>query len=349
MTSDFGADIFDEEPPPPEPPPRAAAESTKGADEVEEVRLQASPARRESESDLVFDEAAQERETTPPAGRDAKRPSAEEPRGEVARDQDEERRGPQRQERRSGRHEERSRDRGRGRGRDRERDHGRERDRDDRGGERRDRHGRGRDRDRDRRHGRPQRGERPHREDATREPRAERPALRPEAEHEAGSLDRWTPSRAAPVERRRPAAEEGQRLALLIDYAGLQESAHRLGGELSFRRLLKQIAGDRPLIRSVCYVPKDTPEAVIGPMKATGFEVFEVQDSATANVAAAVDGMALAPRVDCIVLAPGSGSLAPLAKALAATGVRVETASFEGASTMPGQHRRLGRNCVFVP
>ena len=62
-------------------------------------------------------------------------------------------------------------------------------------------------------------------------------------------------------------------------------------------------------------------------------------------------GMALADRVDCVILVPGTKSLAHLAKTLQARGVRVETASFEEAGEPKlgaNEHVAVGAESCFV-
>ena len=68
------------------------------------------------------------------------------------------------------------------------------------------------------------------------------------------------------------------------------------------------------------------------------------------SVAIAVDAMALASRVDCVVLASASAALSPLVRGLRSQGLRVESASFDPDSPSSGpQHFQIGKECLFVP
>ena len=71
-----------------------------------------------------------------------------------------------------------------------------------------------------------------------------------------------------------------------------------------------------------------------------------------AAVQIAVDAMAIAGRVDCVVLAPAQAELAPLATVLRSQGLRVETASFgedTGTGVVAQQHLTLGEDSLFRP
>lgn len=146
-----------------------------------------------------------------------------------------------------------------------------------------------------------------------------------------------------------PAVRSGQRIGVLVDLDALQAEAQESGGELSFRKLLRSIAADRPVVRAICYSERSTPEGAGRPLIASGFELRSDLQPATAAVALAVDAMALASRVDAVVLAPMSAPLAPLLEALRSQGLGIEVASFEGAAPAGTQARRLGRECLFVP
>ena len=80
--------------------------------------------------------------------------------------------------------------------------------------------------------------------------------------------------------------------------------------------------------------------------------MVEVEDGPAAAVQIAVDAMAIAARVDCVVLAPAQTALAPLATVLRSQGVRVETASFheDPDAAVPSQeHVTLGEDSLFRP
>lgn len=140
-----------------------------------------------------------------------------------------------------------------------------------------------------------------------------------------------------------------QRLGVLVNLPALEAEVRRQGGELSFRRLLRGIGGDRPLVRALCLAGEGMAPSAANALASGGFEVQTAGSAAGTLVALAVEAMALAPRVDAIVIAPGSPELLPLVAALRSQGVRVETAGFDEPALAAAAHRRLGRDCVFVP
>ncbi|MEM7205088.1 MAG: NYN domain-containing protein [Planctomycetota bacterium] len=177
---------------------------------------------------------------------------------------------------------------------------------------------------------RPSRGE-------GREPRRPAPAASPRATppHDPGA--RREPGAAAP------------RVAILLDVASLQSEAGDRGAQLSYGRLVRALTSDRMPVRTVAYVPPDE-QALGTTLAAQGIETEIVDDEDSVGVAVAVDAMALATRVDCVVLASSAPSMTLLARALRAQGVRVESAGFGADSPWRAQlHHEIGRDCVFVP
>ena len=54
----------------------------------------------------------------------------------------------------------------------------------------------------------------------------------------------------------------GQRVAVFVDVTALEEQARDSGGEISDRRLIRNLSGTRPLIRAVAYVnPTETTDS----------------------------------------------------------------------------------------
>ena len=140
----------------------------------------------------------------------------------------------------------------------------------------------------------------------------------------------------------------GQRVAVFVDVTALEEQARDSGGEISYRRLIRNLSGTRPLIRAVAYVnPTETTDS--SQVAASGFEVEAVDEGSAASLMLAVDAMGIAPRVDCVVLAPNRPNFGHLARTLRSQGLRVETAGFAGEASGSGSHRTLGRDSMFVP
>ncbi len=135
---------------------------------------------------------------------------------------------------------------------------------------------------------------------------------------------------------------------MFIDVTALEEQAREQGGEISYRRLVSNLVGTRPLIRAVAYVDSSqTTDA--GQISASGFEVETIDPGAEAALMVAVDTMGIAPRVDCVVLAPRNPKLEHLARTLRSQGLRVETAGFNPGEEAAGSYRALGRDSMFVP
>src|SRR5262249_46975737 len=151
---------------------------------------------------------------------------------------------------------------------------------------------------------------------------------------------------AAPAPQGRARAE-GQRIGILLDFAALSAEAQRQGGELSFRKLLRGIAGDRPVIRALCFLGAGAPATAAAALAASGFEVLSHGDGETAAVTMAVEAMALAPRIDVLVLAPAGRTMASLVQVLSSRGLQIEAANFDGTAPAGTVVRRLGRECIF--
>jgi hypothetical protein len=150
--------------------------------------------------------------------------------------------------------------------------------------------------------------------------------------------------RAAPVRRETPT-----RVGILLDFDALSRQAQEQGGELSFRKLLRGIAGDRPVIRATCYLGKTTPNTARQALAASGFTVQVCDDDDATAQAIGVEALALAARVDALVLAPATRVLPAVLQDLDRAGVRLEAAGFDGLAPAGVASRRLGRDCIFVP
>jgi uncharacterized LabA/DUF88 family protein len=141
----------------------------------------------------------------------------------------------------------------------------------------------------------------------------------------------------------------GSRIAMFLDIGELQSQAQRQGSQVSYLRLLRELAGDRQVVRSVAYVLA-SERGLEASLTAHGLEVERCESQEEVAVAIAVDAVALVAKVDCVILAPASLAIGPLARALRGRGLRVESASFDERRPWPGQpHHVLGRGCLFVP
>ncbi len=133
-----------------------------------------------------------------------------------------------------------------------------------------------------------------------------------------------------------------------MDAAELKTRAD--GREISFGHLRRHIANARIPIRAIAYYPAKDKDLAKN-LQHCGFEVTAVDSKSATNITIAIDAMALADRVDCVILVPGTNSLAHLAKTLRARGVRVESASFDEAGEAKlgaNEHRCVGSESCFV-
>lgn len=145
----------------------------------------------------------------------------------------------------------------------------------------------------------------------------------------------------------------GQRVAVLVDLAALLEQARTQGGELAFGKLVQHLARRRHLIRAIAYASPELLVEIGSALRGSDLDVHAIATPSDLPVALAVDAMSLASRVDCVVLAPAVDHLAPLAAALRAHGVRIETASFTETGGMADDlataRHPLGAESLFVP
>jgi len=137
-----------------------------------------------------------------------------------------------------------------------------------------------------------------------------------------------------------------QRIAVLVDVMNMYYSA-KLGhqGKVDYFKLLREIVGSRHLIRAIAYIvqkPDVNQSGFHEALRRVGFETKvkelkvrigtdgapEVQRS-NAAVELTIDAMALALRVDTIVLVSGDSAFTPLVESLKSLGCRVELVSFE--------------------
>ena len=135
-----------------------------------------------------------------------------------------------------------------------------------------------------------------------------------------------------------------QRVAVLIDTQNMYHSAKYIhGARLAFGKIVDAVADGRPVIRALAYVAKSKTgeeQAFFDALQKEGIElrVKDIQEFASGekkadwDVGIAVDAIALADKVDAIVLMTGDGDFVPLVQYLKAHGIYVEAAAF-GEST----------------
>ena len=135
-----------------------------------------------------------------------------------------------------------------------------------------------------------------------------------------------------------------QRVAIFIDTQNMYHSAkHLYGARVNFPALVEAAVANRELVRAIAYVAKSKTgeeNAFFDALTSNGIElkVKDVQEFASGekkadwDVGMAVDAMAVAPRVDVVILVTGDGDFIPLVNYLKANGIVCEAVAF-GSST----------------
>ncbi len=134
------------------------------------------------------------------------------------------------------------------------------------------------------------------------------------------------------------------RVAILADVQSLFFAAKNVAqSKVEYGRLLTRLVGQCQLTRAIAYVAQREgsggfSEALIR----SGYELrrkvlparaeSELQPKWSWAAGICVDALALAPRIDTIVLASCDGTLVPLVEALMARGCRVQVAGIEGGT-----------------
>ena len=132
----------------------------------------------------------------------------------------------------------------------------------------------------------------------------------------------------------------GQRIGVFVDVQNLFYSAKTLhNAKIDFKKLLDKAVGPRILTRAVAYIVQKAginQTAFIEALRRSGFEVkskdLKIRADGTAkgdwDMGIAIDGIAIARKLDTIVLVSGDGDFVPLVEMLKAEGCRVEVISF---------------------
>ena len=138
-----------------------------------------------------------------------------------------------------------------------------------------------------------------------------------------------------------------QRLGIFIDVQNMFYSAKLLHqSKVDYGRLLREITGTRQLIRALAYIvqkPEVNQAGFHEALTRFGYELKikelkirpdpDGRGGTTAkgswDVGLTIDAMAMAPKLDTVVLVTGDGDYVPLIEALKHNGCRVEVVSFE--------------------
>lgn len=135
-----------------------------------------------------------------------------------------------------------------------------------------------------------------------------------------------------------------QRVAVFIDTQNMYHSAkHLYNARVNFAALVDAAVAGRRVVRAIAYVAKSKTgeeQAFFEALSQSGIElkVKDVQEFASGekkadwDVGMAVDAMAIASRVDSVILVTGDGDFLPLLRYLQSHGTLCEVVAF-GAST----------------
>lgn len=146
---------------------------------------------------------------------------------------------------------------------------------------------------------------------------------------------------------RNPKIYGHQRVGIFIDVQNVYHSARNLyQSRVNFDQLIKELIGDRSLIRAMAYVVKSETalgeDSFFGALKKTGLEL-RIKDlqiypggskKADWDVGMAVDAIRMAGFLDVVILVTGDGDFIPLVDYLKwGTGKQVEVAAFSRTSS----------------
>lgn len=141
-------------------------------------------------------------------------------------------------------------------------------------------------------------------------------------------------------------AKYRQRLGIFVDVQNMFYSAKALHqSKIDYSKLLLEIICDRDLIRAIAYVvhkPDVDQSSFTDALIRLGYEIktkeLRLRPDGTAkgdwDMGMAIDTIAMAPKLDTIVLVSGDGDFAPLVEMLKAHGCRVEVVSFRKSTAI---------------
>jgi uncharacterized LabA/DUF88 family protein len=137
-----------------------------------------------------------------------------------------------------------------------------------------------------------------------------------------------------------------QRVGVFVDVQNLFYSARALHhAKINFKKLLEYIVGGRELTRALAYIvqkPDSDQTGFIEALQSVGYEIrskeLRIRLDGTAkgdwDMGIAIDALAIAPKLDVVVLVSGDGDFVPLVEMLKAQGCKVEVMSFEKSSAV---------------
>ncbi len=137
-----------------------------------------------------------------------------------------------------------------------------------------------------------------------------------------------------------------QRLGIIVDVQNMFYSAKLLHqSKIDYSKLLLEIVSERDLVRAIAYAvhkPDVDQSSFTDVLKRLGYEIktkeLRLRPDGTAkgdwDMGIAIDTIAMAPKLDTIVLVSGDGDFVPLVEMLKAHGCRVEVVSFRRSTAI---------------
>lgn len=137
-----------------------------------------------------------------------------------------------------------------------------------------------------------------------------------------------------------------QRLGIFVDVQNMFYSAKALHqSKIDYSKLLQEIVVGRDLVRAIAYIvqkPEVDQSSFTDALSRLGYEIkskdLRLRPDGTAkgdwDMGIAIDSIAVASKVDTIVLVTGDGDFVPLVEMLKASGCRVEVVSFRKSTAV---------------
>jgi len=137
-----------------------------------------------------------------------------------------------------------------------------------------------------------------------------------------------------------------QRIGIFVDVQNMFYSAKALHqSKIDYSKLLQEIVGNRRLVRAIAYIvqkPDVDQSSFTDALCRLGYEIkmkeLRLRPDGTAkgdwDMGIAIDTIAIAPKLDAVVLVTGDGDFVPLVEMLKAHGCRVETVSFRRSTAV---------------
>jgi len=147
-----------------------------------------------------------------------------------------------------------------------------------------------------------------------------------------------------------------QRVGVFVDVSNLYYSARVMyNRKVNFKTVLREVVGDRKLIRAIAYVIKaESPEEqkFFDALDSIGFEVkskelqvfYGGHKKGDWDVGIAMDTIRLAPKLDVVVIVSGDGDFIPLVEHLKSIGQKAEVVAFGRSAS--GKLREISDNFI---